>query len=141
MLATETVLQLARAVDGIKYGERRVERVKGFAQPVTAVEILPADRAHEKVDGPRLKRAARRAARQRSVQGVTAVALPAGSRGVLRSGTRGPSAAPQIAQHSLGVVNPRDKIEAQPPLGSAGEVHLGGLSLVRELGRQGRRAD
>src|SRR6266540_3081663 len=43
VLATETVLQLARAVDGIRYGERRVERVKGIAKPVTAVEVLPAD--------------------------------------------------------------------------------------------------
>ena len=44
ILASETVLQLARAMEGIRYGERRVERVKGIAQPVTAVEVLPADR-------------------------------------------------------------------------------------------------
>ena len=43
-LATETVLQLARAVDGIRYGERRLERVKGLAEPVTAVTVLQAGR-------------------------------------------------------------------------------------------------
>src|SRR5205085_10380084 len=44
VLATETVLHLARMVDGIRYGERRLERVKGIAKPVTAVEARPADR-------------------------------------------------------------------------------------------------
>ena len=44
ILASETVLQLARAMEGIRYGERRLERVKGLAKPVTAVEVLPADR-------------------------------------------------------------------------------------------------
>ena len=75
VLASETVLQLARAVDGVKYGERRVERVKGFAQPVTAVEILPADRRTKRWTVRRLKRVARRAARRRPVQLAVALAV------------------------------------------------------------------
>src|SRR5207249_11462185 len=68
VLATETVLQLARAVDGVKYGERRIERLKGFAEPVTAVEILPSDRRARRWTIPRLKRRLRRVARRREAR-------------------------------------------------------------------------
>src|SRR5439155_16278345 len=56
VLASETVLQLARAVEGITYGERRLERVKGIAKPVTAVEVLPAGRRLRRWDRKRLRR-------------------------------------------------------------------------------------
>jgi peptide/nickel transport system substrate-binding protein len=126
VLASETVLQLARAVDGVKYGERRVERVKGFAEPVTAVEILPADRRAKRWTVPRLKRTARRLARRRGVHiaaivTVVGVAAAAFALGV----TGGASAARPIAQQSLGVVSPTGSVEAQLSLGGAGEVHLG----------------
>jgi adenylate cyclase len=39
VLASETVIQLARAIDGVVYGDRRTERVKGIAKPVTAIEV------------------------------------------------------------------------------------------------------
>ena len=45
-------MQLARAVDGIRYGERRVERLKGIAKPVTAVELIPADRRTSRLGPP-----------------------------------------------------------------------------------------
>ncbi len=126
VLATDTVLQLARTVNGVKYGERRVERVKGFAEPVTAVEILPADRRAKRWTIPRLKRAARRAARRRSVQIAAAMTLAGAAAAVVALVvTGGAGAAPQIAQTSLGVVSPTGHVEAQTPLGSAGEAHLG----------------
>ncbi|MGZ4320060.1 MAG: ABC transporter substrate-binding protein [Gaiellaceae bacterium] len=125
VLATETVLQLARAVDGVKYGERRVERVKGFAEPVTAVEILPADRRAKRWTVPRLKRAARRASRRRGVRVVTAAALIGGVAAAVVLGFAGSAGAAPIAQKSLGLVSPSGKVEAQLPLGSAGEAHLG----------------
>lgn len=126
VLATETVLQLARAVDGVKYGERRVERVKGFAQAVTAVEILPADRRAKRWTVPRLKRAARRAARRRGFQIVAALALAGGAAAAVVLGVAGGSAAaPRIAAKSLGIVSPTGHVEGQVPLGSAGEAHLG----------------
>lgn len=126
VLATDTVLQLARTVDGVKYGERRVERVKGFAEPVTAVEILPADRRAKRWTVPRLKRAARRAARRRGVQLASALALAGGAAAAVVLGVAGSAgAARQIAPKSLGVVSPTGHVEAQVPLGSAGEAHLG----------------
>jgi len=130
VLATETVLQLARAVDTVKYGERRVERVKGFAEPVTAVEILPADRRAKRWTVPRLKRAARRAARRRGVRIATALTLAGGAAAaVVLVVAGGAGAAHQIAQKSLGVVSPAGHVEAQLPLGGAGEAHLGLGSL------------
>jgi serine/threonine-protein kinase len=126
VLATETVLQLARAVDGVKYGERRVERVKGFAEPVTAVEILPADRRTRRWTLPRLKRATRRAARRRGVQIATVLALAGGAAAaVVLVVAGGAGASRQIAPKSLGVVDPTGRVEAQVPLGSPGEAHLG----------------
>ena len=117
VLATETVLQLARAVDGVKYGERRLERVKGFAQPVTAVEILPSDRRAKRWTVPRLKRAVRRAARKRSVQVATAAAAAAGVAGAVTrpDGRRERRAAdrPALTRHRQW----DGKIEAQLPLG------------------------
>jgi serine/threonine-protein kinase len=125
VLATETVLQLARAIDGVKYGERRVERVKGFAEPVTAVEILPADRRARQWTVPRLKRAARRASRRRGVRIVAATALAGGIAAAVVLGFAGSAGAAQIKQKSLGLVSPSGKVEAQLPLGGPGEAHLG----------------
>ena len=47
MLASETVQTLARAVEGLRYGERRVERLKGIAKPVPLVEVVPGTAACE----------------------------------------------------------------------------------------------
>ncbi len=125
VLATETVLQLARAVDGVKYGERRVERVKGFAEPVTAVEILPADRRAKRWTVPRLKRAVRRASRRRGVRIAAVTAVAAGVAAAVVLGFAGSAGAAQIKQKSLGLVSPSGKVESQLPLGSVGEAHLG----------------
>jgi class 3 adenylate cyclase len=62
ILASETVIQLARTVDGIRYGDRRTERVKGIAKPVTAIEVLgPQGTGHT-------RRRARRLWRRRGVR-------------------------------------------------------------------------
>jgi class 3 adenylate cyclase len=65
VLATETVPQLARVIDGIQYGERRVVRVKGIDKPVTAVEVLPVHEGGQRGTLDRLRRRARRAFRKR----------------------------------------------------------------------------
>ena len=57
MLASETVLQLARAVEGIRYGERRRRAREGLAKPVTAVEVAARPTARvRRWDPPRLRR-------------------------------------------------------------------------------------
>ena len=119
VLASETVLQLARAVDGIRYGERRVERVKGLAKPVTAVEVLPADRRIRVWDRKRLKRTALRTLRRRSVRAGVG-ALTAGAAGLVVFLVLGSGSAPeQIAPKSVGFVSPAGKVEGQLSVGGA----------------------
>jgi class 3 adenylate cyclase/ABC-type oligopeptide transport system substrate-binding subunit/streptogramin lyase len=45
VLASETVVHLARAVPGVRYLQGRMERLKGMAQPVRVVEVVPQESA------------------------------------------------------------------------------------------------
>ena len=129
VLASETVLQLARAVEGIRYGERRVERLKGLAKPVTVVEVLPAERAPKRWDRRRLQRTARRVVRRRSVRfGAAAVAVAAIAAGAFLA-FAGSGSATQIAENSLGFVSPSGKVEGQLPTSGAGDVAVLGNTL------------
>ena len=42
VLASDGVVHLAGKVEGIAYARRRSERLKGFDEPVTLVEVVPA---------------------------------------------------------------------------------------------------
>ena len=46
VLASEGVVHLAGTVEGVSYGLRRLERVKGVDRPISAFEVDAADRAH-----------------------------------------------------------------------------------------------
>jgi class 3 adenylate cyclase/tRNA A-37 threonylcarbamoyl transferase component Bud32/DNA-binding beta-propeller fold protein YncE len=130
VLASETVLQLARTVEGIRYGERRLERVKGIAKPVAAVEVLPADRRIQRWDRRRIRRTALRVLRRRSVRlaiGGTVLAAAAAA-GVLVFAGSG-SGARQIAEQSIGFVSPSGKLEGQLPVSSQGDLGVLGNTL------------
>jgi ABC-type oligopeptide transport system substrate-binding subunit/class 3 adenylate cyclase/streptogramin lyase len=60
VLASEGAVHLARAVEGIRYGERRLERLKGFDRPVPAIEVVPAEHIERAALRRRLNRARRR---------------------------------------------------------------------------------
>jgi ABC-type transport system substrate-binding protein/class 3 adenylate cyclase/tRNA A-37 threonylcarbamoyl transferase component Bud32 len=45
VLASDAVRELAGATEGVTFGFRRVERLKGFEKPVGVVEVHPAERA------------------------------------------------------------------------------------------------
>ena len=130
VLASETVLQLARAVEGIRYGERRLERVKGLAKPVVAVEVLPADRRVPRWNRRRIRRTALRILRRRSIRLAVAGTLLAAvaAVGVLVFAGSG-SGAPQIAEKSIGFVSPSGKVEGQLPVSSGGELGALGNTL------------
>jgi len=130
VLASETVLQLARAVEGIRYGERRLQRVKGLAKPVAAVELLPADRRVRRWDRRRLRRTALRILRRPSVSLAVAGALLAAvaAVGVLVIAGSG-SGTPQIAEESIGFVSPSGELEGQLRVGSSGDLGVLGNTL------------
>jgi serine/threonine-protein kinase len=60
VLASEGVLHLARAVDGVRYGERRLERLKGFDRLVPAIEVVPEEHVERAALRRRLRRVWRR---------------------------------------------------------------------------------
>ena len=129
VLASETVQQLARAVEGIKYGERRQERLKGLAKPVALVEVLPADRAVRRWDRRRLRRSAKRVLGQRRVRiaGAAVVAAALATIAVLVLPGSGSSA--RIRPQSLGFVSTSGKVEAQLPITGVGPLGILGHTL------------
>jgi ABC-type transport system substrate-binding protein/class 3 adenylate cyclase/tRNA A-37 threonylcarbamoyl transferase component Bud32 len=130
VLASETVLQLARTVEGIHYGERRLERVKGLAKPVTAVEVLPAGLQVRRWNRRRLKRATMRSLRRRSVRlaAVATLLAAAGATAFLVLAGAG-SGATTIAQQSVGFVSPTGHVEGQLPVSGSGTLGLLGGTL------------
>jgi ABC-type oligopeptide transport system substrate-binding subunit/class 3 adenylate cyclase len=130
VLATETVLQLARAMEEITYGERRVERVKGIAKPVTAVEVLPSGRQAPRWDRKRLVRAIRRRLRSRRlrVAGVAAAAVGVSAAAFLALSSSG-SGAKRIAPQSIGFVSASGKLDGQLPVNGSGPLGVLGNTL------------
>jgi YVTN family beta-propeller protein len=56
VLASDAVRELAGATEGVAYGFRRVERLKGFDKPVGVIEIHPAETAPRRELTRRMKR-------------------------------------------------------------------------------------
>ena len=124
ILASETVLQLAQAVEGIRYGEHRTERMKGLAQPVPFVEVVPEGRRVRRLDLRRLRRRARRFARTRRARVAAAAVLVVGAlAGGLLALAGGGAARAQIAPNSLGLVSANGEVKGQIPVGG-GEVDV-----------------
>jgi ABC-type oligopeptide transport system substrate-binding subunit/class 3 adenylate cyclase len=121
-LASETVLRLAQKIEGIRYGERRTERVKGLAQPVPFVEVLPEGRRVSRWNLRRLRRQARRVARSRRTQLAAAAVLIAGTvaGGILA--LTGEGASPRIAPNSVGVLSVDGEVEGEIPAGGQADV-------------------
>ena len=119
ILASETVQTLARAVEGLRYGERRVERLKGMPRPVPLVEIVPEDRRVRKLTLRRLRRRVRGIARSRNGQlSAAAVLVVAVAAGTLLALTGGSSVAgAQIPPNSLGLVNADGDVTGKIPVG------------------------
>jgi ABC-type transport system substrate-binding protein/class 3 adenylate cyclase len=126
VLASETVLQLASAVDGIRYGERRSERVKGLSRPVTLFEVLPEGRRVGRWSLARTKRRAKRLAGHRGVQLVAAalVIIAAVAGGLLLT-TGGHASAARIPPNSVGILSPSGRVEGSILVGGPGTVVKG----------------
>ncbi len=130
VLATETVLQVARAVPEVTYGERRSERVKGIAKAVTAVEVWPADRRARLWSAKRLRRAIRRELRTRRARVAGALVLAGGvAVGLFLALAGTGSAAHRIAPKSIGFVSAAGKLEEQLPVGATGTLGRLGHTL------------
>jgi peptide/nickel transport system substrate-binding protein len=101
-LASETVIHLAAKMDGIAYVDARALRLKGYADSVRVVDVVPADRAK----GRRLATGGRWRGRDRTryavagVAGIVVVALVATLLGA-GLGSGGPSPSPERTTTAL----------------------------------------
>jgi ABC-type oligopeptide transport system substrate-binding subunit/class 3 adenylate cyclase/streptogramin lyase/tRNA A-37 threonylcarbamoyl transferase component Bud32 len=129
VLASETVQQLARAVEGIKYGERRQERLKGLAKPVALVEVLPAERAVRRWDRRRMRRSAKRVLGQRRVRVAAAAVVAAALATIAVLVLPGSGSSARIKPQSLGFVSTSGKVEGQLPITGLGQLAILGHTL------------
>jgi class 3 adenylate cyclase/ABC-type transport system substrate-binding protein/tRNA A-37 threonylcarbamoyl transferase component Bud32 len=104
VLASEGVRELAGATEGVAYGFRRVERIKGFEKPVGVVEIRPAELPPRRELARRIKRSALGSnPRRRLVVAVAVVAALALGSVALARLTREP--APAAGPRSVAVLD------------------------------------
>jgi serine/threonine-protein kinase len=130
VLASETVVQLARAIDGIRYGERRSERVKGIAHPVTAVEVLGTEEPVRRRRGRRLRRTLAHAVGRPQVRLAAVAAILVAAGVALLAGLGGGGSAPaRIGPQSVGFVSPAGKVENQVAVGGLGDLGQLGNTL------------
>jgi class 3 adenylate cyclase/ABC-type transport system substrate-binding protein/streptogramin lyase len=78
VLATDGVTHLARAVDGVRYLEGRLERLKGIDHPVRVVEVVPLQRGDAVLGGLRRRAHGRRWIPALGVAAVVAAGIAAG---------------------------------------------------------------
>jgi peptide/nickel transport system substrate-binding protein len=77
ILASEAVIHLAARIEGVAYVDPRMLRLKGYTDPIRAVEVVPADRVRRGL-GLRVRRARRGLRAHRRTVLIGAVALAAG---------------------------------------------------------------
>ncbi len=103
VLASESVVHLAGKADGVAYGMRRQERLKGYDKPVAAFEIHPAERAPSRELGRRfLARVKGTRPRVRALGAAVLLALAAAAAIVLTA--RDAGGAPFVAK-TVGVLD------------------------------------
>jgi peptide/nickel transport system substrate-binding protein len=100
VLASEAVVHLARKIDGIRYLDGRVERLKGLEHPVRVVEVVPQERAVARIRAVRRRLHGRR---WPAVVGALAVAVAVAAAVAVVAATRGGSAPTLSALHTVAV--------------------------------------
>ncbi len=124
VLASEAVVHLARTVPGVRYLQGRVQRLKGIAQPVRVVEVVPQESAVA------LLRSVTRRLRGRRwplVLASGAVALLIA--GALIVATRGGGKPALSALRTVAAFTPDGKLDASVPTGvdTVDEKYLDGF--------------
>jgi ABC-type transport system substrate-binding protein/class 3 adenylate cyclase/tRNA A-37 threonylcarbamoyl transferase component Bud32/streptogramin lyase len=106
VLATDAVRELAGSTDGVAYGFRRVERLKGFERPVGVIEVHPSQRAPGRELGRSVGRTLFGARPRRRIAALAALLVLAGA-GIGFLATRhGASSGSVLPTGSLGILDP-----------------------------------
>jgi YVTN family beta-propeller protein len=140
VLASQEVAHLARRVERIHYVDRGPVHLKGLAEPVRVIRVIPEGDDPARLLAPQLARPSRPSGRglralparlrlsgwRLAVAGLAVVVLATTALVAVRSAGRGPSVA-AIASNSLGVIDPTsDRLVGQVPLGvRSGQVAVG----------------
>jgi serine/threonine-protein kinase len=108
VLASDSVREVAGPTEGVAYGFRRVERLKGFEKPVGVVEIHPAERAPRREIGRSVKQRLggsrpRRRLLLAAVAALVAVAIAVPV--ALLSGGGNTASASVLKQDSIGILD------------------------------------
>ncbi len=118
VLASDAVVHLAGKVDGVAYGHRRLERLKGFDEPVGLVGVHPAG----SVPPPPRRRPSRRPfAIAAAAMAVAAIAVAAAA-AIRNSGGRGPATAAEAAGPPANAIVALDPATGRPLSSIAGQT-------------------
>ena len=107
VLASDGITHLARQTPGVRYGDRRSERLKGLDKPVSVIEVLPAEAAPARRLGRKMRRAlAGTRPRLRLALVALALALAVGLTAILVSrGGPEPAAAASFAKDTIALLD------------------------------------
>ena len=141
ILASEGVVHLARKVEGLQYRPRRAERLKGIADRVKSVEVVP-DVPLPPVPALAAQARSNRRTRWIVAGSVSAAALAAALVAFVLIGS-GSSASSAIAANAAGLVDPHGHVVAEVPVSGrpAGVASAGSLWVTDSVNASLLRID
>lgn len=124
ILATESVVHLAGRVDGLRFERRRPLRLKGIAQPVRPIEVMPETPLPPV---PPVAKTPRQLRKRTLAAGLGALAAAAVLAAILATRSAGPGGLGALAANAAGLVEgPAGRIVAEVPIsGRPGGVAVG----------------
>ncbi len=120
VLASDGIMHLARQTPGVRYGDRRLERLKGFDRPVPVNEVVPAETTPARHLGRRLRRAlvGTRPRLRLALVAVSAALVAAALAIVLARGGEGSAEAAPFDKGTIGLLD----AETLEPVGTFGTL-------------------
>jgi YVTN family beta-propeller protein len=127
ILATDTVVSLARRLEGIRFVDRRPARLKGLEKPVRVVEVVP-EAGLPPLPEARARKGPRITPGRLVIVAIGGIALVAGLVALGISRSTGHEPLSRVDAHTVGVIDAEAAgIEAQIPIGSRpGAIAAGG---------------
>jgi len=127
ILASETVVSLARRIDGARFVPRRAVRVKGLASPVRVVEVVSETPLPPLAPRPRPRLFPRRVA----VGAIALVAAGAGIAAFALTRSDGPDPLPALAENMAGLLDSdTNRLVAEVPVGHGPSAIAAGAGSV-----------
>jgi branched-chain amino acid transport system substrate-binding protein len=119
ILATETVVSLARKVEGIRFSERRPVRLKGVERPVRTSEVIPEEALPPVPQSPVPGLAARARARRRLLV-LLAVGIAVLTASVIAGLIRlTGGASSQVVSNAVAAIDPADGVDSYTEVGAS----------------------